>query len=164
MPLLRLGSGSDDDRMAMTVEAREVATSSWLSLSLASAAAAPAERVLAGLDSRPEGLASAEAQRRLGIVGPNALRTHGARPLAVLARQLRNPLLVLLLGAALTSFFVGERLDALIILLISGLSIGLGFFNEYRSERAVDRSRSATWCPPTCGCSGRRDWSATRRC
>jgi hypothetical protein len=33
----------------------------------------------------------------------------------VLARQLRNPLLVLLLGAALTSFFVGERLDALII-------------------------------------------------
>ena len=138
----RLGSGCDDDRMALTVEAQEVATSNWLSLSLASAAAAPAERVLASLDSSAEGLAWAEAQRRLGLAGPNALRSHGARPLAVLARQLRNPLLVLLLGAALTSFFVGERLDALIIFLISGLSVGLGFFNEYRSERAVEALHS----------------------
>lgn len=42
---------------------------------------------------------------------------HGARPLAVMARQLRNPLLILLVAAALTSFVVGERTSALIILL-----------------------------------------------
>jgi magnesium-transporting ATPase (P-type) len=70
------------------------------------------------------------------------LRSHGARPFAVLARQLRNPLLLLLLGAALTSAFVGERTDALIIFLISGLSIGLGFLNEYRSERPVEALHS----------------------
>jgi Mg2+-importing ATPase len=114
----------------------------WLSLALTAAAGAPAEQVLTSLDSSPDGLSSAEAKRRLEIAGPNALRSHGARPLAVLARQLRNPLLVLLLAAALTSFFVGERLDALIIFLISGLSIGLGFFNEYRSERAVEALHS----------------------
>jgi Mg2+-importing ATPase len=142
VPLVRLGSGCDDDRMALSVEARGGAVPGWLSLALAAAAVAPAEEVLAGLDSSLDGLASAEAERRLGVAGPNALRSHGARPLAVLARQLRNPLLVLLLGAALTSFFVGERLDALIIFLISGLSIGLGFFNEYRSERAVEALHS----------------------
>jgi Mg2+-importing ATPase len=128
--------------MAMSVEARGAAVPGWLSLALAAAAVAPAEQVLTSLDSSPDGLSSAEAKRRLEITGPNALRSHGARPLAVLARQLRNPLLVLLLAAALTSFFVGERLDALIIFLISGLSIGLGFFNEYRSERAVEALHS----------------------
>jgi Mg2+-importing ATPase len=128
--------------MAATVEARGVAVPKWLSLALSAAAVAPAGRVIASLDSSLAGLSRAEAQWRLEVAGPNALRSHGARPLAVLARQLRNPLLVLLLGAALTSFLVGERLDALIIFLISGLSIGLGFFNEYRSERAVEALHS----------------------
>jgi Mg2+-importing ATPase len=70
------------------------------------------------------------------------LRSHGARPLAVLARQLRNPLLILLVAAALTSFAVGERTSALIILLIICLSVGLGYFNEYRAELAVQALHS----------------------
>jgi Mg2+-importing ATPase len=102
----------------------------------------PAAAVLESLQSSEQGLSAAEAQRRLALVGPNALRSHGARPLAVLVRQLRNPLLLLLLAAALTSAFVGEGTDALIIFLISGLSIGLGFVNEYRSERAVEALHS----------------------
>jgi P-type Mg2+ transporter len=105
-------------------------------LDLTAAAALPVEDVLDALAPR-KGLSTAEAQRRLALVGPNALRSYGARPLTVLARQLRNPLLLLLLAAALTSGFVGERTDALIIFLISALSIGLGFINEYRSDRAV---------------------------
>src|SRR5262249_7147812 len=48
-------------------------------------------------------------------------------------------LLVLLVAAALTSLLVGERVDELIILAIISLSLGLGFVNEYRSERAVER-------------------------
>lgn len=67
------------------------------------------------------------------------MRGHGARPWRVLLRQVENPLLVLLVAAALTSLLVGEHLDALIILAIIALSVGLGFVNEYRSERAVER-------------------------
>jgi Mg2+-importing ATPase len=89
-----------------------------------------------------EGLTTAEASRRLAEFGPNALRSHGARPFAVLVRQLRNPLLGLLFAAAVTSAFVGERTDAAIILFISCLSVGLGFLNEYRSERAVEELHS----------------------
>jgi Mg2+-importing ATPase len=114
----------------------------WQSLQLRSAATMPADDVLAALATCGKGLSSAEAQRRLGEVGPNALRSHGARPLAVLLRQLRNPLLILLVGAALTSIFVGEGTDAVIIIAIICLSIGLGFFNEYRAERAVEALHS----------------------
>jgi Mg2+-importing ATPase len=105
---------------------------------LRAAAAAPTDEVLRTLRSTSAGLSAAEARRRLAVAGPNALRSHGARPLTVLARQVRNPLLLLLVAAAVTSATVGERTDALIILLISGLSVGLGFANEYRSERAVE--------------------------
>ena len=94
------------------------------------------------MQSTADGLSSNEARARLAQIGANALRSHGARPLAVLARQLRNPLLILLVGAALTSFAVGERTSALIILLIICLSVGLGFFNEYRSELAVEALHS----------------------
>ena len=111
-------------------------------LDLASASRLSGAAVLQALGSSVGGLSTEEAQRRLSAVGPNALRSHGARPVVVLARQLRNPLLLLLLAAALTSAFVGERTDALIIFAISGLSIGLGFLNEYRSERAVEALHS----------------------
>ena len=84
------------------------------------------------------GLTSEEAQRRLSTYGPNALRSHGARPWSVFVRQLRNPLLILLLGAATISGFIGDVTDAIVIGAIVSLSVGLGFFDEYRSEQAVE--------------------------
>jgi P-type Mg2+ transporter len=93
--------------------------------------------VLESLDSAAGGLGADEALRRLREVGPNSVRSHGARPLAVLARQLNSPLLLLLVAATLVSIAVGEHADAAIILSIVGLSVGLGFANEFRSERAV---------------------------
>jgi hypothetical protein len=114
----------------------------WRSPELQAAAAMPADAVLAELDSTPDGLSSAEAARRLAAVGPNALRSHGVRALEVLARQVRNPLLLLLISAALVSAFVGEVTDAVIILAIVCLSVGLGFVNEYRSARAVEALHS----------------------
>jgi len=98
--------------------------------------------VLRALDTSIEGLSSEEARRRLVQYGPNALRSHGARGWAVLSRQLRNPLLLLLLAAAAVSGATGDPTDALIIAVIVGLSVGLGFFNEYRSEKAVEALHS----------------------
>jgi Mg2+-importing ATPase len=84
------------------------------------------------------GLSAEEAARRLARWGPNAVSSHRARLLPVLWHQLRSPLLALLLGAALASYFVGERSDALIIGAIVALSVGLGFGNEYRAEKAAE--------------------------
>lgn len=95
----------------------------WSSIALEAAASLSSDHVLARLQCDRAGLSQAEAAARLGETGANALRSHGARPLAVMARQLRNPLLILLVAAALTSFVVGERTSALIILLIILLSV-----------------------------------------
>ena len=107
-------------------------------LSLIEAAGLGAQDVLARLAAAPDGLAAAEHDRRLAVYGPNAIRSHGATPLLILWRQLRNPLLLLLAAATVVSFLTGEHTDALIILGIVALSVGLGFFNEYRSEQVVE--------------------------
>ena len=57
-------------------------------------------------------------------------------------RQLRSPLLWLLLAAAAVSAVVGEGLDAVIIGLIVAGSVGLGFVNEFRAERAAEAMHS----------------------
>ena len=87
--------------------------------------------------STSAGLDHAEADRRLANDGPNALLTHGVTWSDVLLRQIRNPLLGLLMAAAAISTATGGRADTGIILVIVLLSIGLGFVNEYRSEQAV---------------------------
>jgi len=117
-------------------------TAAWRSPELQAAATTPADEVLRALDSTRDGLSTGEASRRLAAVGPNALRSHGVRALEVFARQLRNPLLALLVSAALVSAFVGEATDAFIILTIICLSVVLGFANEYRSARAVEALHS----------------------
>jgi Mg2+-importing ATPase len=106
------------------------------------AASLPTGEALARVRSRPTGLSADEAAARLLAAGPNALRTHHARVAQVLTRQLRSPLLALLLVAATVSFFVGERTDALIIGAIVALSVGLGFVNEYRAEAASEALHS----------------------
>jgi len=60
----------------------------------------------------------------------------------VLGRQLRSFLLALLLGAAIVAAVVGDATEAGIILAILGISVVLGFINEYRSEQAVEALHS----------------------
>ena len=100
---------------------------------LAAAARLPVSEVLARLGSGEHGLSAAEAARRLQTAGPNVLAVRRVSALAVLMRQLRNPLLLLLLAAAAVSGLTGDPTDAAIIAAIVVLSVGLGFFNEYRA-------------------------------
>jgi len=77
-----------------------------------------ADAVVAALESdRRDGLAGAEAARRLATSGRNALPETPPRSLlAVLAGQFRSPLIYLLLVAAGIALALGERTDAIVIL------------------------------------------------
>jgi Mg2+-importing ATPase len=102
------------------------------------AAAIPAEDVLRAAGVEPGlGLPGSEVTRRQVQFGANAVSSHRARPWQVLGHQLRSPLLGLLLAAAVVSGFVGERGGAITIGVILGVSVGLGFSNEFRAERAA---------------------------
>ena len=111
-------------------------------LDLAVAAGLPPDEVLARLGSGLGGLSTGEAADRLRQVGPNILGTHQVRATSVLFRQVRNPILLLLLGAALVSGLTGGATNAVIIAVIVVVSVGLGFFNEYRAQVAMAALRA----------------------
>lgn len=99
----------------------------------------PVDTVLQHCRSKPLGLASAEARSRLGRHGPNTLVGHRReQALAVLLRQFRNPLVLILIFAAIVSGVVGEGREAVIIGATILASCGLGFTQEYRASRAVE--------------------------
>ncbi|HMM48811.1 MAG TPA: magnesium-translocating P-type ATPase, partial [Miltoncostaeaceae bacterium] len=110
----------------------------WGRLSVRDVAGMDGARALVALGGTPGGLSDREAARRRELGGANVLAASRARPLATLARQLRNPLLILLVAAAIASWMTGEITAAIIVLAIIIAGTGLGFVNEYRAERAVD--------------------------
>ncbi|MGB3864947.1 MAG: magnesium-translocating P-type ATPase [Xanthobacteraceae bacterium] len=101
--------------------------------------AKPAEQLVEGLRSTPNGLSSAEAQARLRAAGPNAIgRKRGYPALAAFARQFRSPLVLILIFAAVVSAFVGEGSEAVIITVIVLASCALSFTQEYGASRAME--------------------------
>ncbi|MDQ3076146.1 MAG: HAD-IC family P-type ATPase [bacterium] len=59
--------------------------------------------------------------------------------LSILWRQVASLFFVLLLVSALVSFFMGERVDAIIILVVMFVNLLLGFFQEYKASKAGEK-------------------------
>jgi Mg2+-importing ATPase len=104
---------------------------------LATSAGLSVEDALRRTESSESGLSEVEAARRLATDGPNLIAQAQVTAFGVLVAQLRNPLLLLLLAAAAVSGLTGDPTDAGIIAAIVAMSVGLSFFNEYRSAKAV---------------------------
>lgn len=85
------------------------------------------------------GLSTTEAQNRLAQYGSNELRDVGrVSPWTILLRQIKNNFVIyLLVVAAVLSFTVEKSITGWTLLFIIGLVIVLGFFQEYRAERAI---------------------------
>ena len=97
-------------------------------------------RLEAGPDRSRAGLSSEEARVRLERFGPNELPEQPSeRWWTRLARNLREPMsLLLLVAAAVSGFALGERLDALVILAIVALNAVIGVVQEGRAGRALE--------------------------
>lgn len=119
----------DRERAHIASEIRE--SGSWHSLAI--------RNVISKLGSDLSGLREEEARSRLGQFGYNELeREKKPSSVAVFLRQFKNVLVIILLAAALISFALGETVDAAVILgIVFAVSL-LGFFQEYRAERALE--------------------------
>lgn len=88
------------------------------------------------------GLASAEAARRLARDGPNALPEREARTAwTIAADAAREPMFLLLCGAALLYLLLGEALEGGVLALMVGVTIGMTLYQEGKTERALQALR-----------------------
>jgi Ca2+-transporting ATPase len=98
-----------------------------------------AAQVMRDLSVQPEhGLDEAQAAARLNEFGTNELVEKGLKnPLAILWEQMTNPLVLLLIGAAVISAFLGKVDSVIAIMAIVIINAILGVVQEYRAEQAM---------------------------
>lgn len=96
------------------------------------------EELLRMLDATEAGLDEKEAQKRLKQYGANLLKpSKRLHSLSLLFSQFKSPIILLLIFAAILSFYLHEVTGASIILIIISISGMLGFWQERRAADAV---------------------------
>ena len=96
------------------------------------------EELLRLLDATEAGLDEKEAQKRLNQYGANLLKpSKRLHSLSLLFSQFKSPIILLLIFAAILSFYLHEVTGASIILIIISISGLLGFWQERRAADAV---------------------------
>lgn len=92
-----------------------------------------------------KGLTTREAQHRLVITGLNQLKEQKkVLPVMLFFAQFRDFMVMVLIAAALISAFVGEMADAITIMAIIILNALLGFIQEYRAEKSLEKLKKLT--------------------
>lgn len=109
-------------------------------------ASLPVNDVLAAFDSKPEGLSSEEAKKRLTKYGPNTLIER--RPKSLVYRfvvHLKDLFGILLLFASALAAISGSWQLSLIILAVVVVNIVFSIFQEWRAEKAMETLKR--WMP-----------------
>ncbi|MBS0647178.1 MAG: HAD-IC family P-type ATPase [Verrucomicrobia bacterium] len=96
------------------------------------------EEVFKKMGSSQEGLDAAEAKQRLKEYGPNSFQTQNSETaIRIFFRQLRNPLIYVLMCSAFFALALGKYTDSLVILSVVFLNTLIGFIQEYRANRII---------------------------
>jgi Mg2+-importing ATPase len=103
------------------------------------AAVTSPQELFVQLKSSESGLTGAQVTERRAQYGANALKREHATAARVLVRQFQSPLVYFLMLAAGLAFATNDVSDAGIIVIILLVNAVLGFSQEYRSERAVEK-------------------------
>jgi P-type Mg2+ transporter len=104
-----------------------------------------AGEALRRLASTPLGLSSVEAANRLKVYGPNKLSEQRSLSRAQVAwSQLKNPLVLILVFAAVVSAMTGGWVDSFIVFSIVVVSAWLGYSREYKAQTTAAELRIRT--------------------
>ncbi|HLG41529.1 MAG TPA: cation-translocating P-type ATPase [Chitinophagaceae bacterium] len=115
------------------------------------------------LDTRQRGLSTPDADAKLLKYGPNELQEGEKKSIAsMLLGQFKDVMILILLAAAIISGIIGDLTDTIVILIIVLLNAIIGFFQEYRAEKAMQalkkmavtqarvlRDGNSAWMPAT---------------
>lgn len=98
------------------------------------------EETLKTLETSLEGLSDSDVQTRQKHFGMNTLPRQRRFTLAsLLAKQFASPLIFILIGAAALTIYLNEWIDATVIILAILVNAGLGFYQEFRAENALEK-------------------------
>lgn len=98
----------------------------------------PFKKVFDLFQSNEKGLTDSEAQDRLKKYGYNEIVEKEKRQgMDIFFSQFKNPLILVLIIATIIAYFLHDKLGAIVILAIVFINTFLGFFQEYRAEKAL---------------------------
>lgn len=115
------------------------------------------------LSTNHQGLSTNAAEEKLLKIGPNELQEGKKKSIAdMLLAQFKDVMILILLAAAIISGIIGDLTDTIVILVIVLLNAIIGFFQEYRAEKAMQtlkqmaisqarviRDGNSEWLPAT---------------
>tara|TARA_Y100000310_G_scaffold345817_1_gene470427 strand:+ start:7011 stop:9674 length:2664 start_codon:yes stop_codon:yes gene_type:complete len=103
------------------------------------------EDVFRELKTGKEGLSDAEAKKRLEKYGKNKIK-EGKKisKLAIFLNQFKSFLIIILLIATVISFFIGEVIDAIVILIIVIFNAVFGYVQEFKAEKSIEALKKLT--------------------
>jgi Ca2+-transporting ATPase len=104
----------------------------------------PAARAAEAYNSSlTRGLDATVIDQRRSLFGLNVLHAaRGISPWGLLLEQCKNVLVIILLIATVLSGFLGHEVEAITIAIIVLLAIVLGFIQEFRAEKAMEKLRA----------------------
>ncbi|MBT8357949.1 MAG: cation-translocating P-type ATPase [Deltaproteobacteria bacterium] len=101
--------------------------------------ASTSEEVLKHFSSGIGGLDEEVAKKRLSQYGPNEItRKREISPLRIFLSQFNSFIVYILIAAVIISVILHEYIDSAVIIAILIVNAVLGFFQEYRAERAIE--------------------------
>lgn len=99
--------------------------------------------VLKSFNVTDQGLKFSQVKAQKEKYGKNELiETSKISPLKILLSQFSSFLVFLLFGAAILSYLVGERIDAIVILFVLVVNAVVGFVQEYKAEEALAKLKN----------------------
>jgi len=103
-----------------------------------------AKEVIKNLLSSKDGLTDQEANQRLKKYGKNEIPELKRKTKFIMfLRQFKSLLIIILIIAAFVSFLIGEILDGAVIGVIVLLNAGIGFVQEYKAEKIIEKLKKS---------------------